>query len=132
LKTTNVLPTKEDEQLRRDFYLAAIKSYGHPLPRYRRWRILYAMSKIIKLNTKECPYCAETIKRRAIICRFCGYDLRTGIPTRPTLAALQEPSQELHTLEDKAGTKSLGCGMFIVLPLLLVSGLILLFVLLGR
>jgi zinc ribbon protein len=90
------------------------------------------MSKIINLTTKECPYCAETIKRRAIICRFCGYDLRTGTPTRPTLASLQEPPQALNTVEDKAAGGSLGCGLFIVVPLLLVGGLILFLVLLGR
>lgn len=37
------------------------------------------MSETIKpLDTKNCPYCAETIKAEAKICRFCGRDLTTG------------------------------------------------------
>jgi hypothetical protein len=91
-----------------------------------------AMSKITNLNTKECPYCTETIKRRAVICRFCGYDLRTGTPTRPTLASLQEPPQETPTMDTAARAGSLGCGMFLVLPLLLVGGFLVLFILMTR
>ena len=77
-------------------------------------------------DTKECPYCAETIKKNAVICRFCQIDLGTG----------QAIKKDRETKEVKArsgigdGVK-LGCGMFIVLPLLIIVGLFLLIVVLG-
>ena len=29
-------------------------------------------------DTKVCPQCSETIQAQALVCRFCGYDYRTG------------------------------------------------------
>ena len=28
-----------------------------------------------KHYTKECPFCAETIKARAVVCKHCGKDV---------------------------------------------------------
>lgn len=76
-------------------------------------------------ETRSCPYCAETIKTEAVICRFCGYDLRTGEPTR----AVPTEGQE-RVVQARSGVSDgvkLGCGMFIVLPILLLLGGFLLF-----
>ncbi|MCB8941598.1 MAG: hypothetical protein H6655_24540 [Ardenticatenaceae bacterium] len=32
-------------------------------------------------ETKQCPYCAETIKAKALVCRFCGRDLPESSPS---------------------------------------------------
>ena len=68
--------------------------------------------------TKDCPYCAETIKAAANVCRFCGINLGTG---KPITEAATPP-----TVKAKSGVADgvkLGCGMFIVLPLLILLAL---------
>ena len=40
-----------------------------------------------------CPYCAEPIRREAVVCRFCGRNVRTGALPVPVVAPLMQPSE---------------------------------------
>jgi len=37
-----------------------------------------SINKENKGDTMKCPFCAEDIKKEAIVCRFCGRDLPKG------------------------------------------------------
>ena len=65
------------------------------------------------------------------MCRFCRLDLTTGRPIgeEPQKRAPASPSSSPSTVQARSGVADgvkLGCGMFIVLPLLILGGIILL------
>jgi RNA polymerase subunit RPABC4/transcription elongation factor Spt4 len=48
----------------------------------------------VSADTKACPRCAETIKKAATVCRFCGYVFPEHSSTAPTPSALPATSAE--------------------------------------
>jgi len=46
-----------------------------------------------KLGERKCPYCAELVKKEAIVCRFCGRDIEAPSLSK-TSAPLRVPYKE--------------------------------------
>ncbi len=65
-------------------------------------------------DTKQCPFCAEMIKREARVCRFCNHDLETGRPVNQL-----PPPRSVRARSGVSDGVRLGCGMFIVLPIII-------------
>ena len=81
----------------------------------------------------ECPFCAETIKDEATVCKHCSRDLRVVIPV---IHEIQQVVAELDRLQrrlDHVNTSLalfdrplrflfLNGGVYVVLPALLLLG----------
>jgi hypothetical protein len=87
------------------------------------------LSELPNQSTKKCPFCAETIKEEAKICRFCGRDLVNF--SRPEVEPNQEIQQGQQTKNDikDIGKTTTGVALGILsAPVILAVGSLLLLV----
>lgn len=72
-------------------------------------------------ETKKCPACAESVKAEAVICRFCNYDFKAGLPPGGGSPAAPPPPPPPPKSSKTLVWVLLGCGCagaLLVIPII--------------
>jgi uncharacterized membrane protein YdbT with pleckstrin-like domain len=63
----------------KDAITSAQETYKQNQISFQAQKFSHAMQDSSSSDTIECPYCAEIIKAKAKICRYCGKEIKTNI-----------------------------------------------------
>ncbi|MFH0728772.1 MAG: hypothetical protein V2B19_20860 [Pseudomonadota bacterium] len=113
-------------------WIAAYNLKGFDIPKPKQEEAITDKTRLPKKpeakDTKICPYCAEEIKKDSKICRFCRMDLAKG---KSIDTPESTPTKEVIAKSGILDGVKIGCGMFFVLPVLIILGIIALFSFIG-
>jgi len=92
-----VIKLVEKPLVLRETILSSAETY-----RTKGMRRIDAFAEAPDADTRECPYCCEMIKKKAVLCRFCGKEVEPVIDNEPMQEREEGAGQQVQDMPKAA------------------------------